>query len=34
LQADYDLKKAAHNREVMKRVGRIVPVQPREEVHV
>jgi len=34
LQADYDLKKAAQNREVMQRVGRIVPVQPREEVHV
>jgi len=33
LQADYDLKKAAHNREVMKRVGRIVPVKPCEEVH-
>lgn len=33
LQADYDLKKAARNREVMQRVVRIVPVKPREEVH-
>jgi antitoxin HigA-1 len=33
LQADYDLKKAAHNRDVMKRVSRIVPVKPRDEVH-
>src|ERR1700688_4950843 len=32
LQADYDLKKAAQNKEVMERVGRIVPVKPREEV--
>jgi len=33
LQADYDLKRAAQNKEVMERVGRIVPVKPREEVH-
>ncbi|MHB8652940.1 MAG: HigA family addiction module antitoxin [Terriglobia bacterium] len=33
LQADYDLKKAAQNREVMQRVSRIVPVKPQEEVH-
>jgi antitoxin HigA-1 len=33
LQADYDLKKATRNKEVMERVGRIVPVRPREEVH-
>lgn len=33
LQADYDLKKAAQNKEVMQRVGRIVPVKLREEVH-
>ncbi len=33
LQADYDLKKAAQNRMVMQRVGRIVPVKPQEEVH-
>lgn len=33
LQADYDLKKAAHSREVMKRVRRIVPVKPCREVH-
>jgi addiction module HigA family antidote len=33
LQADYDLKKAAQNKEVMERVGRIVPVKPQEEVH-
>ena len=32
LQADYDLKKAAQDKEIMKRVGRIVPVN-REEVH-
>jgi len=33
LQADYDLKKAAQNKDVMERVGRIVPVKPREEAH-
>jgi antitoxin HigA-1 len=33
LQADYDLKKATQNKDVMERVGRIVPVKPREEVH-
>jgi antitoxin HigA-1 len=33
LQADYDLKKAAQNKSVMKGVDRIVPVRPREEVH-
>jgi len=32
LQADYDLKKAVQDKEVMKRVGRIVPVN-RHEVH-
>jgi plasmid maintenance system antidote protein VapI len=31
LQAEYDLKKAAQNKKVMERVGRIVPVKPREE---
>ena len=29
LQAEYDLKKAAQDKEVMERVGRIVPVKPR-----
>jgi len=33
LQADYDLKKAAQNKDVMERVGRIVPVKPREVAH-
>jgi len=33
LQADYDLKKAAQNKGVMKGVDRIVPVRPREELH-
>jgi len=33
LQANYDVKKAAQNREVMQRVGRIVPLKPREEAH-
>jgi len=33
LQADYDLKKAAQNKDVMERVERIVPVKPHEEVH-
>ncbi len=33
LQADYDMKKAAQNKEVMERIGRIVPVNPPEEVH-
>ena len=32
LQASYDLKKAAQNKNVMKRVARIVPVKPVEEV--
>jgi antitoxin HigA-1 len=33
LQADYDLKKAAQNKDVMKRVGRILPVRPRDQIH-
>jgi antitoxin HigA-1 len=33
LQADYDLKKAAQNKDVMERVARIVPLKPHEEVH-
>ena len=33
LQADYDLKKAAQNRGVMERVGRIVPLKSHEEAH-
>jgi len=33
LQADYDLKKAARNQEVMDRVGRVVPVKPHEKAH-
>ena len=33
LQADYDLKKAAQNKEVMQRVGRIVPLKPGAEFH-
>ena len=32
LQAAYDLKKAEQNKKVMKRVARIVPVKPVEEV--
>ena len=32
LQAAYDLKKAEKNQKVMKRVARIVPVKPIEEV--
>jgi addiction module HigA family antidote len=32
LQADYDLKKSAQNKEIMKRVARIVPVKLAEEV--
>jgi addiction module HigA family antidote len=32
LQADYDLKKSAQNKEIMKRVARIVPVKLVEEV--
>src|SRR5579862_2428561 len=32
LQADYDLKKAAQDKKVMKRVSRIVPVRPVGEV--
>ena len=32
LQAAYDLKKSAQNKEVMKRVARIVPVKFGEEV--
>jgi antitoxin HigA-1 len=32
LQAAYDLKKAAQNKKVMKRVARIVPVKTVEEV--
>lgn len=34
LQAEYDLKKAAQNKAVMERVGRIVPVKPLQEIHV
>jgi antitoxin HigA-1 len=33
LQADYDLKKAAQNKDVRVRVARIVPVKPHAEVH-
>ncbi len=33
LQAAYDLKKAEKNKKVMKRVARIVPVKPVEEIH-
>jgi addiction module HigA family antidote len=33
LQADYDLKKAAKNKDVRARVARIVPVKPHAEVH-
>ena len=33
LQAEYDLKKAAQNKKVMKRVAQIVPVQPQAEIH-
>ena len=32
LQSDYDLKKAAQNKGVMKRVARIVPVKLLEEI--
>jgi addiction module HigA family antidote len=32
LQAEYDLKTAAQNKKVMKRVARIVPVRPLHEV--
>jgi addiction module HigA family antidote len=32
LQAAYDLKKAEQNKKVMKRIARIVPVKPVEEV--
>jgi addiction module HigA family antidote len=32
LQAAYDLKKAEQNKKIMKRVARIVPVKPIEEV--
>lgn len=32
LPAD-DLQKAAQNKEVMERVGRIVPMKPHEEIH-
>ena len=31
LQAEYDLKRAAQDKKVMARVGRIVPVKPLEE---
>ena len=34
LQAEYDLKKAAQNKKVMKRVAQIVPVKPLTEVHI
>ncbi len=33
LQADYDLKKATQNKNVMERVRRIVPATVREDVH-
>jgi len=33
LQADYDLKRASQNKDVMKRVERIVPLRTRDEVH-
>ena len=33
LQADYDLKRAAQDRKVMRRVARIVPVTVIEKVH-
>jgi plasmid maintenance system antidote protein VapI len=33
LQADYDLKKAAQNKDVRARVARIVPLKPHAEVH-
>jgi len=33
LQAEYDLKKAAHNKKVMQRVAQIVPVKRQEQVH-
>jgi addiction module HigA family antidote len=32
MQAAYDLKKAAHDKKVMARVARIVPVKPLKEV--
>ena len=32
LQSEYDLKKAAQNKKVMERVGRIVPVKVVEEI--
>ena len=32
LQAEYDLKKAAQNKKVMKRVAQIVPLQPKQEI--
>jgi addiction module HigA family antidote len=32
LQADYDLKKSAQNKEIMKRVARVVPIKLAEEV--
>ena len=33
LQAEYDLKRAAQDKKVMKRVAQIVPVKPPAEVH-
>jgi plasmid maintenance system antidote protein VapI len=33
LQAEYDLKKAAQNKQVMERVAKIVPVKLQAEVH-
>jgi len=33
LQADYDLKMAAQDKKVMRRVARIVPVKAVEEIH-
>lgn len=33
LQADYDLKIAAQDKEVMRRVARIVPVKTPQEIH-
>jgi plasmid maintenance system antidote protein VapI len=34
LQAAYDIKKAEQNKAVMKRVARIVPLEPIEEARV
>lgn len=34
LQATYDLKKAEQDKKVMRRIARIVPVRPLEEVRM